>query len=385
MDFQLTRKQEILRNSLRDFLAGECTSEYIRMIDEKEEFPFDLFYKFAKLGFMALPFPVEYGGAGGNTVDLCIANEEVSRYGGSVMNTLTGTMMFALGSIYSYGSEEQKKKYLPLVSKGELIVSYALTEPNAGSDAASLTTSAVKDGNDYIVNGNKIFITRAHVADYIITVTRTDPTLSKHKGLTVFMIDRKSPGITINPLKKLGHKAVHSCVVFFENVRVPQEMMLGGLNQGWGNMIKHLDVERVVSGAGSLGHAQGALDLSLDYAKKREQFGHPIGSYGVIQHYLADMATRVEASRWMVYRAAWMESQGVRCSKECSMAKYYSSEVATYVANKGMQIMGGYGYTMDYDMQRFYRECKMAEVAGGSTEMQKYIIAREMGLPRTNY
>ncbi|MDP2727260.1 MAG: acyl-CoA dehydrogenase family protein, partial [Dehalococcoidia bacterium] len=299
--------------------------------------------------------------------------------------TLTGTMMFAQGSILSYGSEEQKRAYIPRVIKGDMLFAFGLTEPNAGSDAASLTTAATKDGDDYVINGSKMFITRAHVADYIITVTRTATDVAKHKGLTIFLVDPKSQGVTVNPLKKLGHKAVHSCAVFFDNVRVPQQMMLGGLNQGWWNMLKHLNVERVTMAAGCLGNAQGALDLALDYAKKREQFGHPIGSFGVIQHYLADMATQVEVSRALVYRAAWMAGEGLPCSKECSMAKFLASEIATEVANKGMQIMGGYGYVMDYDMQRFYREAKLAEVTGGTNEMQRYIIARELGLPRTNF
>lgn len=379
MDFEFTKEQQMMRNSIREFMRKECPREYIRELEEKEEFPVELYKKMGKLGWFGLPFPEEYGGSGCGAVDFAIVSEELCRlsyeigvgYGGPVFNALI---------LLHHGTEKQKNKYIPRVIKGGMMWSICLTEPNAGSDVASLVTSAVPDGDDFIINGQKVFITGADEAEIMTIAVRTDENVPKHKGISMFLLDPKSPGIEIRPINTLGRKIGHATEIFMDNVRVPGENLIGELNKGWKVLLSGLEIERVYASAGYVGNAQTVVDDALEHAKKREQFGRPIGSFQAIGHMLADMQTEVDISRLLVYRAAWMIDQGIPCMKEVSMAKLFGSETLAKLTNQGMQIMGGYGYTMDYDMQRFFRDARIITVSAGSSQMQRTIIARNMGL-----
>ena len=379
MDFKFTEEQEILRRSVRNFMDKECPREYVRELDEKEEFPFDLYKKMAKLGWYGLPFPEEYGGSGCGAVDFIIVGEELTRpsyeiaagYGAPIFNALT---------LLHHGSEELKNRYIPRVVRGEMMWSIALTEPNAGSDVASVVTSAVPEGDEFIMNGQKIFISGGDVANIITIAVRTNKDVPKHQGISMFLLDPKSPGIEIRKIRTLGRRMIHATEIFLEDVRVPKENLVGELNGGWKVLLSGLELERLFACAGYVGNAQTVVDVALQHAKERVQFGRPIGTFQAIGHMLADMQTEVDAARLLTYRAAWMIDQEIPCMKEVSMAKLFGSETFARLTNQGMQIMGGYGYSMEYDMQRYFRDARIVTVAAGSSQMQRTIIAREMGL-----
>ncbi|TAK31093.1 MAG: acyl-CoA dehydrogenase, partial [Chloroflexota bacterium] len=299
---------------------------------------------------------------------------------GTIGMLFVSVAVFGGGALMECGTEEQRQRILPGLGKGETIIVFALTEPNSGSDAAALRTTADADGDDFVLNGSKIFCTGALIADYIVTVVRTNRSVPNHKGLSLFLVDRKSPGLSIRPLPKLGYKAIQTCEVGYDNVRVPRANLMGEVDQGWPLLLRTLDVERISTAAMAVGMSDGAFSYALQYSKEREQFGQPIGKFQVISHMLADMAAETEVGRLLTYQAASKKTQGIPCSLEASMAKAYSTELATRTATRGMQIMGGYGYMMEYDMQRYYREAKLLEVAGGSNQIQHEIIAKLIGL-----
>lgn len=380
MALSFTPAQEMLKRTLRDFLKKECPSTLIRTLEEEESYPYDIFDKMAALGFFALPFPEQYGGLGGNIVDTAIIAEETARVSGSICMMYTGTAVFGGASLLELGSEEQKQTLLQRLCEGKLRMAWALTEPNAGSDAASIQTSAVRDGDDYVISGEKMFCTAADVADRIILAARTNKEVPKHRGITLFLLDRRSPGVTVRPIKKLAYNAIHTCQVFLDSVRLPGSEILGGLDNGWAGILVCLDNERIVTAAMATGLADGALTYACDYANQRQQFGRTIGKFQAIAHMLADMAIDVEAARWLTYSAAHKKARGQPYHSEASMAKAFATEVGTRTATRGMQVLGGYSYAMEFDMQRYYREAKLLEVAGGSTQIQRNIIARELGL-----
>lgn len=381
MDFSLTEEQRLLKQSLREFLEGECPRELVREYDEKGEYPHELLKKLANLGYMAICVPEKYGGVGGTIIDSLIINEEISR--------VMALLAWAMGNISLYGNEfilyngneEQRQYYLPKLVKGEIKFAFALTEPDAGSDAASIKTNAVFKDGYYIINGNKMYITGAGVSDMVITAARTAE--SKYGGITLFMVDSKSEGYSATPLEKLGYHGSNTCEVVYSDVKVLPENILGGqegLNQGWDQMMKLLNGERLALSGCALGIGQAALDDALQYAKRRIQFNQPIGKFQVIQHRLVEMATEMEAARQLAYYAAWKESKHMECIKETSMAKYLTTETSKRVCIQGMQILGGYGYMMEVDMQRYLRDVVVLTIGGGTTEIQKNIIAKTLGL-----
>lgn len=380
MDFSFSEEKEMLRKTVQRFVKKECTREYARELDEKEEFPFDIYEKMADMGWLGLPFPEKYGGSDGDAIDLIIMLEELSKGMLIAGNIYMRTVMTSGLTIYHYGTEEQKDFYLPALIRGDIKFALALTEPNAGSDAASLTTSAIEKDDCYVLNGSKIFCSGAHIADFIQVIARTDKNAPKTKGITVFLVAPKTPGITIRPLKKMGHKSNVTNEVFLDNVEVPKKNILGGLNEGWENLLHSLDSERVGAAAMCVGSAQSAFNDALAYAKEREQFGRPIGKFQAIQHKLANMLMDIEAARLFTYKAAWMVKEGLSCRKEATMAKLFASEAYTRIALDGMQIMGGYGYMMESDMQRHFRDAKLFEIGGGTSEILRTMLAREMGL-----
>ncbi len=382
MDFGLTEEQKQLVMMIEDFIKKETSRELDRECDENERFPFELNDKLAATGLYGLPFPQEYGGAGGNTVDFCLAVETLAKGSDAACALFLLPVFFAGEMILNNGSEEQKKKYIPEIIAGRLKGCFALTEPDVGSDGSRVKIQAVADGDEYVINGHKTLISGADIADYIMTVTRTDTAARRYEGITIFMVPRETPGITINKLKKLGGRIISTCEIFFDDVRVSKEMIMGGpdgLNQGWGQMLKQLDIERIMMGAAYVAVAEKASEDALAYAKQREQFGKPISTYQMIVQILADMKTQIEAARWLTYRAAWLKDEGLPCSLEASYCKLFTTEMAKKVTQDGMQVMGGYGYMMEYDMQRYVRDALLGTIGGGTNQIQQLIIGKLLG------
>lgn len=385
MDFEFNEERRMLIETLRKFVAQECPSHYAREIDEAEAFPHELYRKMAELGFMSLPFPSEYGGLDGNVMDEVLIIEELSKASAAIGLTYFLSTCFGGKSLEFFGTEEQKRYYLPRLFSGEMMFSLALTEPGGGTDIlSSLKTTAVKENDSYILNGQKTFITGAHVADYLITAVRTSKEEKrKAEGISVLLISTKSPGLEIRRLKKLGIRATGTCEIFFSDVKVPAENLMGIENKGWYQVTDTLNNERVSLAAVSLGIGQAVFDQALKYAKEREAFSRPIGQFQSIQNYLTEMITELEMARLLTYKAAWLQSQNKRCAMETAMAKLAASEVGFRAALKGMRIMGGYGYMMEYDMQRFFRDAELFLVAPITNEMVKNFIGMELGLPRS--
>jgi len=384
MEFTFTEEQELLRQTIRKFIERECPREYQRELDEKEEFPHDLWDKLAELGMLGLIIDEQYGGMGGSVVDMALAVEEI----GKGMFVLGDTFMqfncFGPTTLKFFGSEKQKSEYLPKLARGEIKICLGVTENHSGTDALALKTKAVEKGDHYVINGHKMFTTGAHISDYIMLMTRTsqEPKKKSH-GISVFLVDLKTKGVTIKRLKKIGIKALGTCQLFFDDVMVPKENLVGEKDRGWYHILDTLNNERIVIAALCVGGAQAALDDSVQYAKERIVFGKPIGQYQAIQHYVADMFTKIELARLMTYKAAWLQSNGLPCHVESNMAKLAASEAALYASSKGMQIMARYGYMMEYDMQRYWRDTKLFEFAPITNEMVRNFLAERLGLPRS--
>jgi acyl-CoA dehydrogenase len=333
----------------------------------------------AKLGWLGLALPEEYGGTGGGAIDLTLFLEELARHFEAAANIYYTTIIIALDALLHSGSEEQKKAYLPRLGRGELKFAFSLTEPNAGTDAASLVCPAVPEGDHFVVTGSKLFCSCAQVADYILLMTRTDKE-RKHKGITMLLLDPKSPGVTLRQIRKLGLKPMDLNEIFLDDVIIPKANVVGKVNEGWTNVLATLEFERCCLSAINCGAAQGATDMALAYAKERHQFGQPIGKFQLIKQKLARMQMEVDATRTLLYRAAWMVDQGMPTAKESAMAKLHSSNTYMDVVRDGMQVMAGYGFSMEYDMQRHYRDAKLSEFGGGTSELMHILIAGEMGL-----
>lgn len=381
MDFDFTEEQKMLRDTVREFMKKEVPMELVKEIDETNEYPHELLRKLADLGFMGINVPEEYGGQGGDVIDEMIFFEEISKKLPVLAWAAGNIILYGNAIIGTNGSEQQKREYLPKLVKGELKFCFALTEANAGSDAASIVTKAeFKDGH-YVINGSKMFISGASVSDYTITNTRTGgPGIG---GITSFVVDTASEGYETRKLEMLGYRGSDTCEVYYDNVKVRPEDILGdesGLNRGWSMMMKLLNSERLVLSACALGIGEDAFEYALDYAKERVQFGQPIGTFQAIQHRFAELATELEAARRLAYYAAWKEAQHLECVKEVSMSKYYCAEIAKKICQEAIQILGGYGYAMEYDAQRHLRNSLIHSIGGGTTEIQKTVIAKQIGL-----
>jgi len=377
MDFALNEEQKLFRKVVRDFAEKEIMPR-AQEIDEKGEFPWDIIHKMADLGLMGLPFPEEYGGAGADTISYAIAVEELARASGSVAITYSAHISLACTPIYLFGTEEQKRKYLVPMASGEKLGAFGLTEPGAGSDAAAIKTRAVLDGDEWVINGQKIFITNGSVADVVIIAAVTDPAKGK-RGISNFIIEKGTPGFKIGREEdKMGLRGSVTSELIFENCRIPKENLLGKEGQGYKQFLITLDGGRIGIGAMALGLGQAALEAAVKYAKERVQFGQPIANFQAIQWMIADMATELEAARLLVYRAAWLKDQGVRFTKEAAMAKLYASEAAERACYKALQIHGGYGYTREYPVERFYRDNRLTAIGEGTSEIQRLVIARQV-------
>ncbi|UOE93980.1 acyl-CoA dehydrogenase [Alkalihalobacillus sp. LMS39] len=375
MNFQLTEEQEMIRKMVRDFAKNEVEPTAEER-DEEERFDREIFDKMAELGLTGIPWPEEYGGIGADYLSYVIAVEELSRVCASIGVTLSAHISLASWPLYKFGTEEQKQTYLRALAEGRKIGAYGLTEPGSGSDAASMKTTAKLDGDDYILNGSKIFITNGGIADIYIVFAVTNPEL-KHKGVTAFIVESDMPGFSVGKKeKKLGIRSSPTTEIIFEDVRVPKENMLGKEGEGFKIAMMTLDGGRNGIAAQAVGIAQGALDASVQYAKERKQFGKSIGQQQGIGFKLADMATKIEASRLLTYQAAWRESEGISYGKESAMSKLLAGDTAMEVTVEAVQVFGGYGYTKDYPVERYMRDAKITQIYEGTNEIQRLVIAK---------
>lgn len=389
MDFQFTEEQKLLRDSMREFVNKEIKGDYARDLDEDPSKMFiddAMWQKIKDLGIFASSVPEEYGGLGGSFMDDVIIAEEFARGSCAVAMSFGATTGFGARTILFSGNEEQKKYFLPKIAQGEIKFAMAVTEPGGGTDIlGALRTFARQDGDNFIVNGQKIFITNAHKADYLLTLAKTDETASKKaKSLSLFLIPVKdNPGITIVPIKKFTIKGASACEIFFDDAKVPVSNMLGEVNNGWYELLKTLNHERIIVAALTNGLGQAALEDMVTYAKKREAFGRPIGQYQAIQHKVADTALELELAKLITYKATWLLETGKPCHMEAAMAKLFSSEMAFKAATRGLDVLAGYGVTLDYDMQRYFRDSRQCTFSPISNEMVRNFIAEQFGLPRS--
>lgn len=375
MNFSLTPEQEMIRTVVREFAEKEI-SPLAAEIDETGEYPQELLEKIAAMGLFGMPFPKEYGGAGADYLSYTIATEEIAKACASTAMIIGGNASLTGYPIYQFGTEEQKKKYLVPLATGQKIGTFALTEPNAGSDAANQQTVAVLEGDEYVLNGTKIFISSGGLAEIYVVMAMTD--LSKGlKGISAFIVEKGSPGFSFGKKEnKMGMRGSATTELVFQDVRVPRENLLGKEGEGFKIAMQALDGGRVGVGALSLGIAQAALDEASRYAKERTQFGKPIGSFQAVSFMLADMATEIEAARLLVYKAAWLKDNKKPYSTESAMAKLYASEAAMRCTLKAVQIHGGYGYMKEYKVERLMRDAKVTEIFEGTSEVQRIIIGK---------
>ncbi len=377
MDVRLSEDQQLLRRSIREFAERELRPHVMEW-DEAQQFPRALLTKCAELGLMGIQFPEQYGGAAMSSVDYCICIEELARVDPSVCLSIAAHNGLGASHIAMFGSEEQKQRYLVPLATGQQLAAWGLTEASAGSDAASMRTTAVRDGADWVINGTKQFITHGGTGDLIVVMAVTNRSKSS-RGISAFIVGRGTPGFRAGKKEnKLGMRASETSEVIFENCRVPGHQMLGSEGQGFVNALQVLDAGRIGIAALSVGLAQGAYEAARGYAFERRQFGQPIGTFQSIRAKLVDNAIRIEAARLLTYRAAAMKDDGRRTTLEAAMAKLYSSEIAVRAAEDGVQIHGGYGFVKDYPAEKYFRDVKLTTIGEGTSEIQRLVIARQL-------
>ncbi len=377
MDLALSEEQEMLKKMALDFLSNRCPKALVREMEEDEKgYSPELWQEMADLGWMGLVFPEKYGGGDMSFLDLSVLLEEMGR--ACLPGPFFSTAILGGLPILDIGSEAQKQEYLPQIASGKLIFTLALTEPSAKYDAALIKLTATTDNDSYILNGTKLFVPDAHIADYLLCVARTNEQAKPEEGITIFIVDAKSPGISYTVLKTIASDKL--CEVVFDQVRVSKENILGKLDRGWGEVKKIIQRAAVAKCCEMVGGIQQVLDMTVDYAKERKQFGRPIGSFQVIQHYCVDMATDVDGVRLSTYQAAWMLSQGLPCTKEVAIAKTWAGEACGRVIALAHQIHGAIGVTIDHDLHFYTTRTKAAEVTFGDADFYREIVAQEMGL-----
>lgn len=376
-EFEFTENQKMVQQVAREFAEKEI-KPVVMKYDESQEFPHDIIQKLGELGFMGVIFPEEYGGAGLGYLEYVTILEEISRIDPSIGLTIAAHNSLCSNHIYMFGNEEQKRQYLPDLASGKKIGAWALTEPVSGSDAGSMQTTATLQGNHYVLNGSKNFITHGSVGSVTVVMAISDKTRGK-KGISAFIVENSSPGFIVSKKEnKLGMRCCETSAIAFDNCRVPKENLLGNEGEGFHQALAVLDGGRISIAALALGIARGALDASLKYAKERHQFGKPIAEFQAIQWKLADMATQIEAAQLLTYRAAFLKNQGKDVTRESAMAKYFASEVACQATNEAVQIHGGYGFIKDFPVEKLYRDVKLCTIGEGTSEIQKLVIAREL-------
>ena len=380
MDFSFTDEQESLRNHLRELLDEVCPPEYAERCDNEGTPPREAYQALAKHGWFGLILPSQYGGQDAGAVELAIMLEEIGRHFEELGMWVFRTLTYGGYAVMKHGTEAQKSALLPKVARGELSFCFGLTEPHAGSDAASISTRAVREGDEFVINGQKVFTSGMDISDYCLLVTRTATMEKKQQGITAFLVDTQLPGIDVRKIETLGQRAIKTTQVFYSDVRVPASAVLGTLDKGWESVDAYLWYERLCLSAARTGAASAAFEYALDYAKNRQQFGRPIGKFQAIAHKLADMKVMLEVSRVLVYRFAWLMQEGKATRSDAAVLKLYTGEAYKAVSDMGLQILGGYGYCMEYPLQRFFRDSRLATIGAGTSEIQKNIIARGLGL-----
>ena len=377
-DAFFTEHHELVRKLAREFAETELTKEVLDKVEEEEVFPEEILDKMAKAGFFGIKVPKQYGGQGGDARSYVIVMEEIARVSGVASIYVSSPNSLSGGPFLLSGNAEQKEKYLRPVVTGEKKVCFALTEPGAGSDAGGMQTTAVKDGDYYVLNGRKTFITMAPLADWAVVYAKTDMSMGT-KGISAFIVDMKQEGVSCGkPEKKMGVVGCATSDIILENVRVHKDNLLGQEGKGFINAMKTLDTGRMGVAAQSIGVAQGCLDEAIKYAKERKQFGRPIAKFQAIAFMLAEMATKLEAAKNLVYKTAWLIDNGQDASMAASMAKFYASEVCNEIAAKTVQIHGGYGFIKDYKIERMFRDCRVFTIYEGTSQVQQMVISGKL-------
>jgi len=377
MNFELTEEQKMVRETIRDFAETEIKPG-VRERDEKAEFPTEAIKKLGELGFMGMQVPEQYGGTEMDALSYVITLEEVARVDASTCVIMSVNNSLFSNPILQFGSEFLKNKYLPLTSSGEKLGAYSLSEPQSGSDAKAMLTTATRDGDSYILNGVKNWVTSGISSDYVVVFAKTDKDAG-HRGISAFVVEKGLPGFTTGKKEdKLGIRGSDTCELIFENCRIPAENLIGEEGQGFKIALATLDVGRIGIASQALGIAQGALEQATQYARERHQFGKPIGMFQGVGFKLADMATRVDAARLLVYRAAWLKDQGKTIGEKASMAKMFASDTAMYVTTEAVQIHGGYGYIREFGVERMMRDAKITQIYEGTNEIQRLVISRHL-------
>jgi alkylation response protein AidB-like acyl-CoA dehydrogenase len=378
--FGLSEEQRMMRDSVLELCERHLPWDQVRKMDEAREFPHEAYQALAEAGYLGLFYPEHLGGTGGTHKDLAVLLETLGYYYTGIAQAVTTTLIYAGMHVVKYATPEVRQEIVPKIIDGRVKLALAMSEPGTGSDVAGIKTTAVRNDDGYVLNGNKVWITCAHVADYLVVVAKTDLQAKRHHGMSVLLVDAKAPGVTIRPLPMLGRRTTHANEVFFEDVRVPASHLIGGEGQAWKNIMNCLGVERLGLAAISAGHCFKITEYATDYAKQRIQFGRPISDFQVIQHKLVNMAIMSETARQSVYRVADLLDGGQPAVEETSMAKIICTENNFRCADEGMQVLGGAGYSMEYDMQMFFRDSRVGPIGGGSNEIQRNIIAKRMGL-----
>ncbi len=376
MDFRLTEEQRMVKKMARDF-AEEEMIPFVAEWEEKNEIPMEFYDKMGKLGMLGAPIPEEYGGSGMDYVSYHLMIEEIARACSSVRTTVSVQTSLAETNILLYGSEEQKQKYLVKLAKGEMLGAWALTEPNAGSDVSGMQTIVKEEGDEWVLNGTKMFISNGDIADVVIVFARL-PNTKKHDGMCAFLVEKGTPGFSIGNVEigtKLGLRASHTAELIFEDCKVPKENLIGNPGDGWNMAMKVLDSGRLSVAAGAVGIARACLEASIKYAKERYAFGRPIGSFQMIKDKIAQMSTEIDAARLLVLRAAQKRDLGEDNTLEVSQAKLFSAQVVMKAADEAVQIHGGYGYSSEFPVERYFRDAKVCSIYEGTNEIQKLIIA----------
>ena len=380
VDFSFTPEQESLRGHVQELLRAVCPPEYAERCDREARPPREAYEALGKQGWLGLNIAPEYGGAGGSAIDLAILLEETGKHFEELAMWVFRTLTYGGYAVAQHGTPEQKQSLLPRIARGELSLCFGLTEPQAGSDAAALVTRATRAGESYVINGQKVFTSGMDISDYCLLVTRTGSGEKKQHGITNFLVETKLPGIEVRKIETLGQRAIGTTQVFYSDVRVPASAVLGQVDHGWDAVDAYLWYERPCLSAARTGAATAAFDYALNYAKTRKQFGRAIGDFQAISHKLADMKVMLDVSRTLVYRFAWLLSQGKATRLDAAVVKLYTGESYKAVSDMGLQILGGYGYCMEYPMQRFFRDSRLAVIGAGTSEIQRNIIARGLGL-----
>lgn len=380
MDFSVSEEQRMLRDTLTSLMARHAPAERLSAWDEARSYPEDLYRHWAEAGLIQLAFPEEYGGLGGSPADVAMVVEEISKHSADLCMPYSSAVFCGL-NILRNGNEAQKRHWLPLILSAQKKMLIAMSEPGAGSDATAMSTFAHRDGDHYVINGQKLWVTGAGLKDAVLSVyLKTDRTVSHKEGVSLLLVDASTPGVELRKLDMLGRRCSGTYEIFFKDVRVSAEALIGGEGHGWQCLMSGLQYERAVSAASSCGGAQGVVDIVTAYVKDREQFGRPIGTFQALAHRIADMQTRVDAARMLTQKAVWLSTQGDVALREISEAKLFASETYVAVANEAVQLMGAYGLSREYAIERHFRDARSATIAAGTSEMLRNLIAGVMSL-----